>query len=186
MWIFAAIEVWSRLWPSTIVGCRCYRNTRGLISDVTGRSTQVDLPLIATDGFKFCAPAIHRVFGPSCVHGQVIKKIKKNRVVKVGTKLVLGSEWKLADALERSEDTTKLNTSFIARLNLTIGRGSPYLNRRTPCHVRSRARLVQHVELLRCHYNFMRPHGSLRFEDEFKTPMICASVNRLFRMSSSA
>ena len=26
-WIFAAIEVWSRLWPSTVVGRRSYRNT---------------------------------------------------------------------------------------------------------------------------------------------------------------
>jgi transposase-like protein len=26
IWIFAAIEVWSRLWPSTVVGRRSYRN----------------------------------------------------------------------------------------------------------------------------------------------------------------
>jgi transposase-like protein/IS1 family transposase len=176
VWIFAAIEVWSRLWPSTIVGSRCYRNTRGLVSDVAGRSTPVDLPLITTDGFKFYAPAIQRVFGAACVLGQVIKKIRKNRVVKVGTKLILGSQWKLRDALERSEDSTKLNTSFIERLNLTIRQGSAYLNRRTPCHARSRERLVQHLELLRCHYNFMRPHGSLRFGDEVRTPAMQAGL----------
>ena len=27
IWIFAAIEVWSRLWPSTVVGRRSYRST---------------------------------------------------------------------------------------------------------------------------------------------------------------
>ena len=163
VWIFAAIEVCSRLWPSTIVGSRCYRNTRGLVSDVAGRSQPVGQPLITTDGFKFNAPAIQRVFGPACVLAQVIKKIRKDRVVKVGTKLVLGSEWKLEDALDRSEDSSKLNTSFIERLNLTIRQGSAYLNRRSPCHARSRARLIQHLELLRCHYNFIRPHSALRF-----------------------
>jgi transposase-like protein len=29
-WVFAAIEVWSRLWPSTVVGRRSYRNTLAL------------------------------------------------------------------------------------------------------------------------------------------------------------
>jgi hypothetical protein len=27
IWIFASIDVWSRLWPSTVVGRRSYRNT---------------------------------------------------------------------------------------------------------------------------------------------------------------
>jgi transposase-like protein len=30
IWIFAAIEVWSRLWPSTVVGRRSYRSTLSL------------------------------------------------------------------------------------------------------------------------------------------------------------
>ena len=90
----------------------------------------------------------------------------------------MGYEWKLADALERSEDSTKLSTSFIERLNLTIRRGSAYLNRRTPCHARSCKRIVQHLELLRCHYNFMRPHGSLRFGHEVRTPAMQAGLAR--------
>jgi hypothetical protein len=34
VWIFAAIEVWSRLWPSTVVGKRSYRNTHKLFRDL--------------------------------------------------------------------------------------------------------------------------------------------------------
>jgi transposase-like protein len=30
LWVFAAIAVWSRLWPSTVVGRRSYRNTSPL------------------------------------------------------------------------------------------------------------------------------------------------------------
>ena len=52
-WIFVAIEVWSRLWPSTVVGCRSYRNTLALLRDVASRMDWERLPLIVTDGFDF-------------------------------------------------------------------------------------------------------------------------------------
>ena len=34
IWIFTTIDVWSRLWPATVVGRRSYRNTLALIQDV--------------------------------------------------------------------------------------------------------------------------------------------------------
>ena len=52
-WIFVAIEVWSRLWPSTVVGRRSYRNTLALLRDVSNRMDWERLPLIVTDGFDF-------------------------------------------------------------------------------------------------------------------------------------
>jgi IS1 family transposase len=30
-WVFVAIDVWSRLWPATVVGRRSYRNTLSLL-----------------------------------------------------------------------------------------------------------------------------------------------------------
>ena len=52
-WVFAAIEVWSRLWPSTVVGRRSYRNTLALIRDVSSRMDFMKFPLIVTDGVDF-------------------------------------------------------------------------------------------------------------------------------------
>lgn len=52
-WIFVAIEVSSRLWPSTVVGRRSYRNTLALLRDVANRMDFERLPLIVTDGFDF-------------------------------------------------------------------------------------------------------------------------------------
>lgn len=135
-WGYAGIEVWSRLWPATRVGPRTWRNTKSFIRDIADRSTWTGFPLITSDGMKFYTSAIQLTFGVGCVHAQVIKKIKQNRVVKVGAKLMIGSEWRLDDALEASEDSTKLNTAFIERLSLTIRQGSAYLNRRSPCHAR--------------------------------------------------
>jgi len=37
IWIFAVIEVWSRLWPSTVVGKRSYQNALSLFRDLSKR-----------------------------------------------------------------------------------------------------------------------------------------------------
>jgi hypothetical protein len=76
----------------------------------------------------------------------------------------------LKQALRGSEDSEKLNTSFVERLNLTIRLGSAYLGRRTICQARWKERLEDQLELLRCHYNFVRPHRGLKFGQEVRTP----------------
>ena len=89
---------------------------------------------------------------------------------------MIGAAWRLEEALRNSEDSSKLNTSFIERLNLTIRQGSAYLCRRTICHARWQERLEDHLELLRCHYNFVRPHRALKFGREVKTPAMQAGL----------
>ena len=69
-----------------------------------------------------------------------------------------------------------MNTSFIERLNLTIRQSSAYLSRRTLSHARSTERLDEHLELLRCYYNFVRPHGALKFGREIRTPAMQAGL----------
>ena len=175
-WVFAAIEVWSRLWTSTVVGRRSYRNTLALVRDVATRMTFVTGPLIVTDGFKFYNTAIRRVFGPAALYAQVIKTRRHDRVVRVDRRLVMGAAWRCDDALHRSEDSSTVNTSFIERLNLTIRQSSAYLSRRTLSHARSTDTLEAHLELLRCYYNFVRPHGALKFGRETRTPAMQAGL----------
>ncbi len=103
IWIITVIEVWSRLWPSCVLGRRNYRNIRRLLRDL-------------------------------------------------------------------------LNTSFVERHNLTIRQGSSYLHRRTAAHARWPHRLKEHLELLRCHYNFIRPHMALQFGTIFRTPAMQAGL----------
>jgi transposase-like protein/IS1 family transposase len=152
IWVFVVIDVWSRLWPSTMVGKRSYRNTLDLFRDLSSRMNLEVTPLITTDGFKFYERVIGRVFVPACVYGQVIKTRRNDRVVRVERKAVIGAG-RLKQALRNSEDSVKLNTSFVERLNLTIRQGSAYLGRRTICQARCKQYLDDHLELLRCHYN---------------------------------
>ncbi len=175
-WIFASMEVWSRLWPSTVVGRRSYSNTKLLLNHTVNRSTFTEPPLIATDGFKYYAGGIRRIFGYACVYGIVMKTRRKDRIVKVDRQRIIGSRWQFEEALLRSEDSSKLNTSFIERLNLTIRQGSSYLCRRSTCHARVAINLEHHLALLQCYYNFIRPHRALRFGREVRTPAMQAGL----------
>jgi transposase-like protein/IS1 family transposase len=176
IWRFAAIEVWSRLWPSTVVGRRSYRSAAALFRDISIRSKVERVPLTTTDGFPFYAKVIHRVFGPACLYGQVMKTRRNDRVIKVERKALIGTPWRFEQALRDSEDSSKLNTSFIERLNLTIRQGSAYLCRRTICQARWKERLENHLDLFRCYYNFMRPHRALKFGPEIRTPAMQAGL----------
>ena len=175
-WIFVAIEVWSRLWPSTVTGRRSYRNTLALVRDIANRMDFERLPLIVTDGFEFYEKVVRRVFGPAVLYGQVLKTRRHDRIVQVERRARMGAPWRFEEALTNSEDSSTLNTSFIERLNLTIRQGSAYLSRRTLSHARSADKLDGHLELLRCHYNFVRPHGALTFGREVRTPAMQAGL----------
>ena len=176
IWIITVIEVWSRLWPSCVLGRRSYRNIRRLLRDLLIKSEFVDSILITTDGFAPYEWVIRRMFGPTCIYGQVIKARRKNRVVSIDRKLLIGSKEQLEDALYKSEDSDTLNTSFVERHDLTIRQGSSYLHRKTTAHARWPHRLKEHLELLRCHYNFIRPHMALQFGTIRRTPAMQAGL----------
>jgi hypothetical protein len=103
----------------------------------------------------------------------VIKTRRNDRIVTVERRAVLGDRWRLEQALHDSEDSVKLNTSFVERLNLTIRQGSAYLGRRTISYARWKERLEDHLELLRCHYNFVRHRALGR---EVRTPAMQAGL----------
>jgi len=88
----------------------------------------------------------------------------------------IGTATRLRSTLWESEDSETLNTSFVERLNLTIRQASAYLRRRSPCHARGADQLRRHVELVRCHYNFVRPHSALQFGSDTRTPAMQAGL----------
>ena len=176
VWLFATIEVSSRVWASSVLGRRSDRNARAVIDDVICRGRVVGCPLIATDGFEYYVGAVGALLGSTCVYGQVLKTRRNNRVVRVERRVKIGTANRLKAALWASEDSETLNTSFVERLNLTIRQASAYLRRRSPCHARDADQLRSHVELVRCHYNFVRPHRALRFGRETRTSAMQARL----------
>jgi len=77
-------------------------------------------------------------------------------------------------SIPKTQDS--LRNAVIERLNLTIRRGCSYLARKTTGHARVKRTLVDQLELSSCYYNFVRPHSSLRFGCEVRTPAMQAGL----------
>ena len=176
MWIFVAIEVWSRIWISKVVGSRNYRNIKTLLNQVIDSCWIVNPFIFTTDGFEPYSWATKNLLNSICMYAQVITKRRKNRVIKVERRLIIGTMSKMEQLLFESEDSSTINTSFIERLNLTIRQSCAYLGRRTACHSRSKDLLADNLALQMCYYNFVRPHSALKFGDETRTPAMQAGL----------
>jgi transposase-like protein len=120
IWIFVVIDVRSRLWPSTMVGKRSCRNTVDLFRDVSDES--------AAGSFD---------------HHRRIQVLRESSRTSLWSSVCLWSghqntqerssgqsrakscdrSWDIEASTEGSEDSEKLNTSFVERVNLTIRLG---------------------------------------------------------------
>jgi hypothetical protein len=114
-----------------------------------------------TDPFTYYQQEIARTWGPACLHVESSKTIVGGKVRRVRNKITNGEPWQLERVLERCEDSTEPNTSYIERLKLFIRRSLAYLHRRTSSLAWSRQKLREAVTLLQCYYNFIRPHSTL-------------------------
>jgi hypothetical protein len=66
-----------------------------------------------------CCHSERATYAAASIYGQVIKTHRNDRVAGVERRAVIGAG-RLEQALRDSEDSVKLNTSFVERLNLTI------------------------------------------------------------------
>jgi IS1 family transposase len=120
IWILTALEVWSRLWIFVIVGHQSLRNIKAGILDTIQRGLIIHRFLFTTDGFEMYEWAVKKLLAGVCIYGQVIKKRRENRVIRVDRHLLLGTQAEMEELLFHSEDSKTLNTSFVERHNLTI------------------------------------------------------------------
>ncbi|MBL8857043.1 MAG: hypothetical protein JNL28_00875 [Planctomycetes bacterium] len=98
-------------------------------------------------------------------------------------KLVHGTPWQLEAARERCFTSKKINTAYVERLNLFIRSSIRYLHRRTSCLTQRVEKLADSIDMLQCYYNFVRPHQSLRFGKEKRTPAMEAGLtSRVLRL----
>jgi hypothetical protein len=70
------------------------------------------VPLIVTDGFEFYKSFVHRILGPACLYGQVIKTRRNHRIIKVERRMVIGDAWRFEETLRDSEDSSKTEHFF--------------------------------------------------------------------------
>ena len=71
------------------------------------RTGQLVVPLVVTDGNSEYANVLKNEFKGACVYGQVIKRWRKNRVTVVDRRLMIGTDERLQEMLDDSEDSDK-------------------------------------------------------------------------------
>ena len=75
LWVLTAIEVWSRLWVSVVLGRRSCRNVMRLLADAAHSSRFDRPPLITTDGYRYYGIVLGRLPDRGCIHCRVVKTL---------------------------------------------------------------------------------------------------------------
>ena len=163
------------------VGDRTLAMAQGVVHQVVQVLAPDCVPLFLTDGYKeymtallthygrWVQPPRRRVQGPApkprwmplpqLLYAQVIKIVRRRRLVCVRHRVVCGTR----EAVQQVLATCgwQINTAFVERLNLTI-RQHVAVGRRVSTLCKGADGLRQQLAVSHVYYNFVLPHASLR------------------------
>lgn len=171
VWTFTAICAETKLVPSWLVGERTSYDAEFFLRDLASRMAgRIQL---STDGHPMYEGTVGPAFGGN-VDWAVIQKTyasdeakgKYSPAVCTGTK---------RRVVKGDPDPGRISTSYVERQNLTMRMGMRRFTRLTNGFSRKVENLAHAVSLHFMHYNFARPHKSLR-ERYPRTPAMAAGV----------
>ena len=159
VWTYTAICPDTKIVPCWLVGERSLEDTTLFISNLASRmSARIQL---TTDGYSAYMEAIEEAFGANIDYAILKKMVDKNDNVKSEKKIITGSP-----------DDNHISTSHVERQNLLMRTGIKRFCRRTNAFSKKIENHEFAIALHFMHYNFVRPHTSLRV-----TPAIEAGVS---------
>ena len=172
----------SKLLLTIDVGDRTLAMAQGVVHQVVQVLAPGCVPLFLTDGFKEYATALLTHFGqwvqpprrqakgpvpkprwmplPQLLYAQVIKVMRRRRLVRVSHRVVFGALAAVEQVL--AAQSWHINTAFIERINLTIRQHVAAVGRRVMTLCKGEEGLRQQLALYHTYYNFCLPHTSLR------------------------
>jgi hypothetical protein len=147
-------------------------------------------PVVATDGLRHYCYALTAHFGrwvaagrrrrwqvsPDLRYGQVQKRYRQRRLVRITYHLGCGSRSTFRAAMRLRGWSGKVHTAFVERVNLTARQRVAALTRRTWATAQTVAGLSRQVEWWRVYDHFCRPHRSLRWHGRARTPAMAAGL----------
>lgn len=165
---FVAIDRYSKLVITHLVGKRTAPTTRDFLEDLAGRLT--DRPQVSTDAFGAYRLAVRKAFNGDVDHGQIVKIYEKG---------AHGTHRESPPAVEKTIRTAitgeprkdEICTSHIERCNLTMRTFMRRLTRLCLGFSKKLENLKYAVALYFAWYNFVRVHGSLK-----TTPAMAAGI----------
>src|SRR5712691_1097028 len=181
-WVWVALDPVTKLLLTIAVGDRTLAMAQRLVHQVAQVFAPGCVPLFLTDGLKDYATALLTHFGywvqpprrqaqgpapkprwmpvPQLLYAQVVKTVRRRRLIRVRHRVVFGTLAAIEHVL--AAHGWQINTAFIERLNLTIRQHVAAVGRRVATLCKGEEDLHQQLSLYHVYYNFCLPHASLR------------------------
>ena len=97
---------------------------------------------------------------PALLYAQVVKTMRRRRLVEVKHRVVFGTQAAVEQVLAACG--WQINTSFVERLNLSLRQRVAAMGRRSATPSKSEDGLRHQLALFQVYHNFVLPHASLR------------------------
>jgi IS1 family transposase len=181
-WVWTAIDPETKLLLSVQVGDRTLAMAQRVVHHVAQVLAPACAPLFLTDGFREYLTALLTHFGhwvqpprrqvtgptpkprwmplPGLLYAQVVKTVRRRRIVEVKRRVVFGTKAAVEPVLAACG--WQINTSFVERLNLSLRQRVAAMGRRSATPCKSADGLGQQLALFQVYHNFVLPHASLR------------------------
>jgi len=181
-WVWAAIDPVTKLLLTREGGDRTLAMAQRVVHQLTQTLAPDCAPLFLTDGFReymtallthygqWVQPARRQATGPTpkprwmplpgLLYAQVVKTVRRRRLVRVSHKVVFGTLAAVEQVL--AMHGWHINTAFIERINLSMRQHVAAIGRRVTTLCKGADGLRQQLTLYHVYYNFCLPHASLR------------------------
>ena len=181
-WVWVAMDPESKLLLAIDVGNRTLAMAQRVVHQVAQVLAPDCAPLFLTDGFReyltallthygyWVHPSWHQATGPApkprwlplpqLLYAQVVKTVRRRRLVSVTHRVVFGTPEAVQQVL--ASLGWQINTAFVERLNLNLRQHVAAVGRRVTTLCKGEDGLRQQLALYQTYYNFCLPHASLR------------------------
>lgn len=147
VWIWTGIDVQTKLLLAWVVGGRSQADANQLVHQLENRLEQDHVPVFTSDGLNQYFYALTAHFGcwivvegkrkpvwivaPNLLYGQLRKTRSRYRLKNIYTRMLWGQRSDMKQQLQDIELTSKIQTAYVERLNLTLRHIVSALRRRT-------------------------------------------------------
>jgi len=181
-WVWGALDPVTKLLLTIDVGDRTLAMAQRVVHQVAQVLAPSCVPLFLTDGLKEYATALLTHFGywvqpprrqatgpapkprwlplPELLYAQVVKTVRRRRLVAVQHRVVFGTIEAVNQVL--SPLGWQINTAFVERINLSLRQHVAAIGRRVSTLCKGEEGLRQQLALYHVYYNFCLPHASVR------------------------
>src|SRR6266700_4424461 len=181
-WVWVALDPESKLLLALDVGDRTLAMAQRVVHQVAQVLAPDCAPLFLTDGLRESMTALLTHYGhwlqpprrqatgpapkprwmplPQLLYAQVVKTVRRRRLVRVTHRVVFGTLDRVNHVLAACG--WQINTAFVERLNLDLRQHMAAVSRRVATVCKQEAGLRQQLALYHAYHNFCLPHTSLR------------------------